>query len=635
MTRLPPMTPTSDSRWLRRGVLAAVAAALAVTLAGSVPPAQADDPDNCLLCHQYRGLGRYDPVADAVHLYFVSPDYERRHLGAHARIACTDCHNPAEVSVIPHEPTSPVNCTQMCHLRDPAGLERRFSHASVEDALNRSIHNFETFAELEFEHGPLLNEGQSYCLYCHDEPLFRDPEEIITTLDLSGPHAFDRCDGCHTEYMPVDARYYVRHITARLRTARPPLELVQTCSVCHSDKRIREQYDLQDASVRYTSTYHGKAALLGSDDTADCINCHIWPGEDSHLIRSQADPASITHPTNKADSCRTPNCHPGADKQFGQASVHLDLPSLGSWEIALAVFFFVFTLLTFGPSLVITVLELFQVVVGRHVPEEAPMKRLTMRVLSTKEGRRKLRRFSRTQRIEHWLLALVFGTLVLTGFPMKFASHEWARYVIEGLGGLHVARVLHHWAGVVLFAGFILHLLLAVGRTVRGGLARQPDGSRYGVIRALTEMPMVVTIRDLRKSAELMAYLLFLKRKPPTWGRFTIDQKFEYVGVFWGTMLLGVTGFMLWDAAFFSHYISGRAFNLALIAHTYEAFLAVIHVGILHICHVVFAPDVFPFSPATLTGTTPVTRLAEVHGEQVIDAARELGIEIPPEVQHG
>jgi cytochrome b subunit of formate dehydrogenase len=99
--------------------------------------------------------------------------------------------------------------------------------------------------------------------------------------------------------------------------------------------------------------------------------------------------------------------------------------------------------------------------------------------------------------------------------------------------------------------------------------------------------------------------------------------------VAWGTTLLGVTGLLLWGQQFFSHYITGRVFNIALIAHTYEAFLAVIHVGILHIVNVIFSPSVFPLSPATISGNTPAGELAEQHSEFVEEVARDLEIDTP------
>jgi formate dehydrogenase subunit gamma len=128
---------------------------------------------------------------------------------------------------------------------------------------------------------------------------------------------------------------------------------------------------------------------------------------------------------------------------------------------------------------------------------------------------------------------------------------------------------------------------------------------------------------------QLFAFLLGLRREPPTFGRFSVTEKFEYIGVFWGTTVLGLTGLFLWGVQVFSAYFSGRLFSVALIAHTYEAILAVIHVGILHIVNVVFSPNVFPLSRATITGVTPAVELAEVHADFVEDVARELGVRVP------
>ena len=57
-----------------------------------------------------------------------------------------------------------------------------------------------------------------------------------------------------------------------------------------------------------------------------------------------------------------------------------------------------------------------------------------------------------------------------------------------------------------------------------------------------------------------------------------------------GTIVLGTTGALLWGEQIASQFITGRVLNIALIAHTYEAFLAIIHVGILHIVNVMLSP---------------------------------------------
>ena len=46
------------------------------------------------------------------------------------------------------------------------------------------------------------------------------------------------------------------------------------------------------------------------------------------------------------------------------------------------------------------------------------------------------------------------------------------------------------------------------------------------------------------------------------------------------------------------------------------------------------SPNVFPLSPAMLTGRTPTVEMAEGHSEWVDAAARDLQIEPPPGEAH-
>jgi len=607
-------------------VLTRAALLLAIGLFGSVS-ARADDPDNCLLCHQYRGLSRYDPQRDAVHLFYVSPDVQDQRLTPHARVACTDCHERAEVGVIPHRTVMPVDCTRQCHLQSVAGVARPFSHRPVAQMLDQSVHARPILDQLEFSGGPLLSSGQSDCLYCHDEPLFRDPGGVLAVVEERGAQAFDRCEVCHGERIPVDVRYYLRHVTSRIQPARPPLEMAQVCAVCHSDAKVRAQHDLPDTVASFVRSFHGKAALLGARGAADCISCHVRAGSNAHLMLAKDAPDSATHPTHVADSCRSTQCHPGADPAIAKAAVHLNLfESFGTLEYVVAACFVILTIFTFGPSLVLTLLELLQIVIGRHHEATHQNLQLTRAVLRHPDGPKRLERFTVSQRVQHWILALLFALLALTGFPMKFAAQHWARAVIDALGGLAAARTIHHWAGIALVTGFVAHVLYIFATMAQRMLAARKSGQPLSLPRAFTTLPLWISHRDGAKLMLQLAYLVGLRRDPPTYGRFSVKEKFEYIGVFWGTLLLGATGALLWGEQIASHFITGRVLNIALIAHTYEAFLAIIHVGILHICGVVFAPHVFPLSPATLSGRTPLPELAEAHSEFVQAAARDLGV---------
>jgi cytochrome b subunit of formate dehydrogenase len=601
-----------------------LALALLLLCVGGV---RAADPETCLVCHQFRGLSRFDAERAEVRLLFVQPEYTRARLGPHGRLACTGCHARAAVSVIPHEPVVPVDCTQACHLVNPTGLERRFNHGNVAAMLQDSAHPWSKLSELKFARGALLDPGQSLCLYCHDEPVFRDPTRAIPVLRTLGARVFDRCEVCHADVVPVDIEYYVRHIASRLQPARPTLELAQVCAVCHSDAQVRATHDLPDAVASYVRSFHGKAALLGDQTTANCLSCHVGAGQNAHQMFGHRDPRSSVYPSRVASACRSETCHPGANPRFAAAAVHLDLPiSRGTWEFALAAAFILLTIATFGPSAIIVLLELGHILIERHHHRRQEVEQLARAVLQHPEGRRRLVRFTPSQRVQHWVLVVLFSVLALTGFPMKFADRAWAATVIGWFGGLHVARTVHHWVGLGLIVGLLVHLTYvawtAFGRRPGG----QPGGRRRGLIATITALPMWMDWRDGLKALQLLAYLAFLRRDPPTFGRFSAKDKFEYIGVFWGTVVLGLTGLLLWGASFSSHFLSGRWTNLALIAHTYEAFLAIIHVGILHIVNVILSPNVFPLSPATLTGQTPLAELVEGHSELVVQVAGELGM---------
>jgi len=603
----------------------------------SIDSARADDPDNCLLCHQYRGLSRIEEPGGHLRVFYIDPTYSLAHRGPHARLACTACHARAEVGVIPHAAVSPVDCAKQCHLADRTGLERTFSHDNVAAMLQKSAHSEEALARLRLDRGPVLNSGQSSCLYCHDEPLFRDPSLVIPKFKELAGQTFDRCETCHAEKIDADIRYYTNHIASRLQPARGPLELAQVCAVCHSDPGMVAEHDKKDPVASFVRSFHGKAALLRDESTANCISCHARTGENVHLMLGPDDPNSSVHPDSVANACRSLTCHPGADKQIAASSVHLDISSdRGTIEFALAAAFILVTLLTFGPSALLVILDLFQVVVGRHVHNDAHVRRLLDKINSDARGPAKLIRFSVSQRLQHWALAILFILLVLTGFPLKFADRWWATMLVSMFGGLQIARHIHHWSGIALVVGFMIHLGSVVAGVIRTARAMQPESGLGAYKKAWVALPMWITPLDVRKTIQSLRYMLFLSNDRPAYGRFSPTEKFEYLGVFWGTMLLGITGLLLWGEQISSHFLSGRMLNLATIAHTYEAFLAVIHVGILHIYNVIFSPKVFPLSTATLGGSTPLEKLVEEHGELIEGVAKDLGIDGGGELpQHG
>ncbi len=567
-------------------------------------PASAADPENCLLCHRYRGLSRLDAEGGRVRLFYVDPGYYDHALGAHARLKCTDCHPRDQVGVIPHQPVSPVNCTTECHLTEPGEMERVFTHQTIAGHLGNSVHSEPVLTEANRLLGEPLREGQANCLLCHDEPTFRWSGHTWTAERAH----IERCSVCHTDELQVDTAYYYWHVNARSRPAWSGRDVIRTCATCHANQQVREHFNHPDTAASYLASFHGKAMLLGSEATANCLDCHVAELADPHVMKAKSDPTSPTSPQRVADTCRSEQCHPTAGAEISRASVHLDLGTSRGVEYFIGFIFFVLILLTFGPSVLITALELAQVVVGRHDPRHHEHIELAERLRRHEPARRALHRFTPGQRLQHWLLFATFTTLVLTGFPLKFADRGWAAWLVDAIGSLSRVRLLHRIAGVLLIAGFTFHIIYVIWFTWRN---RKRTGK--GFIGTFLQLPMVMQPSDLRQMGLLLAFLVGLRKTRPDQERFALKEKFEYFGVFWGSVLLGITGVMMWANAWTSEQLSGRVLTIAALVHTFEAFLALLHVGIIHMVGVIFGPSVFPLHPAMFTGDTPAEEMAEAH----------------------
>jgi cytochrome b subunit of formate dehydrogenase len=582
-------------------------------------PAGAADPEGCLICHQYRGLSRLDEGGKEIRLFFVDPKFHSEAAGPHGRIRCTACHQRAEVEVFPHKAVSPVDCTRTCHLMTARNVETRFGHDRIRGMLETSVHTPEVLERCNELLGRPVRAGQARCLLCHDEPTFRKP-----AADWSKRQApIARCNVCHDDQLPMDAPFNYWHVHSRSMPARGNLDLVRVCATCHSDARIKEAFKLTDAPVSYLASFHGKAALLNNQEAASCLDCHVGEGENVHVMHSHKQAGAPTNAALVADTCRSPACHRTAGAQISSAAIHLDLSRSRGIEYFIAILFVLMILSTFGPSMVITLLKLFHMTIGRDDPDHHQEAALAARLMKDPKSRGRLHRFTVHQRVQHWFLVLTFGTLVLTGFPMKLADRAWADWVIRQLGGLTWVRTIHRFTGALLLFGFLYHSAYIVHhmRRVRAGKDRQ------GWLRIFFNLPMVMKPADMKEMGHLMAWLLFLRKRRPDGGRFTAEEKFEYFGVFWGVMLLGTTGLVMWFNGYASRFLPGRVLTIFNLVHSFEAFLALLHVGILHMAAVIFSPAVFPISPAMFTGNTPAEELAESHSEMVNAVAAEAGVE--------
>ena len=601
-----------------------LAAALVVLLVAA--PARALDPEGCLTCHRYKGLARLDPLDNRAHLYYVDPNYYDQGLGAHSRLQCSQCHPRSEVEVVPHKAVSPVNCSQACHVIGAGGLAITFSHDRIATMLEESVHKQATLQEANELLGSPIRQDQSRCLLCHDEPRFH--QDVGSWIQQAAP--VQRCNVCHNETLPVSTSYFYWHVLARSRPARSHVDTVRLCAVCHHNQAINERFKHSDTIASYLSSFHGKAMLLGSEQTAACLNCHVSQMQNVHVMKAAADPGAPTNPAHIADTCRSPACHALAGAQVSGAAVHLNLSSGRGIEYIVALIFIAMIVFTFGPSLMLSALEMLHLGLGREDPNTHRRVKVIEEMLETSRGRRLLSRFNAHQRFQHWSLVAMFATLVVTGFPLKFADRAWAAWAINLIGGVDIARGIHRTAGALLLVGLLYHLLY-VGVLI----IRKARHEGTGPIKTIFSMPLAVSPYDMQEMNHLILYLLGLRKERPLQGRFSMPEKFEYFGVFWGTVLLGATGLLMWHSDWTTRHMSGRILTLCFLVHGFEAFLALLHVGVVHMVSVIFSPAVAPVSPAMFNGLSPAEELAEAHPAWVDEAHKKFKAMQGGEVNHG
>lgn len=606
-----------------------------VSASGTTTAVEASDPDNCLLCHRFPGLARLDAESGDVRLFFVSERFHADGAGPHTSLACTGCHARDAVEKVPHGDVKPVDCSQTCHLISGSGTNVEFSHKTPTESLSKSVHKPEVLAAQPYG-TPLLREGQSACLYCHDDPTYRMP--AVTDTFHRGLDPDVRCHTCHDDSLPVDTDRAIRHVGSRLGDQRPAREAARECAVCHSNEAVNAKNDLHDAVTSYMRSFHGKASTLGSLDAPVCVDCHASEGGDPHLMLASDDPASPTSEGSRQATCRSLGCHDNAAPDLSAAGVHMRVsPDAKTVEYYVTVAFVILTAGTMTLYFLLLVLELINMVVRRPDDEHLQYVELARAVQAHPVGRSRLARLTVHQRFQHWVLVIAFLTLVVTGLPMKFAKVDWMPLLVQILGGLATARILHRTAAIVISVAFVYHIgYLAV--LAWGSLkARRVQNPERGLVTHLAYMvwdfPMMIHPADIKDFLLLFVWLFGLRKHRPAQGKFHFSQKFEYWAVFWGMTMIGVSGAMLWLEDRAAETFGGRALNFAYIVHSDEAFLALLYISVVHFFAVVFSPAVFPLNLGSLTGDMPPTELAENHMGYLRQVAAELGIEVKPPVR--
>jgi cytochrome b subunit of formate dehydrogenase len=213
----------------------------------------------------------------------------------------------------------------------------------------------------------------------------------------------------------------------------------------------------------------------------------------------------------------------------------------------------------------------------------------------------------------HVIVIISFLILVTTGMPLKFYYAGWAKHVVHALGGVEATSRLHRFGAVLTFLYFGLHLSsIARGFWRRRAELRNPDTGRFNPLRIVgmlfgPDMP-APHWRDVK---DLWAHQKwFFGRGPrPQFDRWTYWEKFDYLAVFWGVGVIGLSGLVLWFPEFFTRLLPGWSINIATIVHSDEALLAAGFIFTFHFFNVHFRIEKFPIDSVIFSGRISRTEM--------------------------
>jgi formate dehydrogenase gamma subunit len=328
----------------------------------------------------------------------------------------------------------------------------------------------------------------------------------------------------------------------------------------------------------YKDSYHGLASQFGSKVVANCASCH-----GVHNILPSSDPRSMISANNMAQTCG--QCHVGASANFTRGKIHLTsglVSEAGTNDLGFI-----------GTRIVRWIyVPLIVFVIGGMAVHNALVWR--KKAAAKRRVSRNIVRLTGNQRAQHWLLLSSFIVLVLSGFALQYPD-SWLAWLLGGSEFLR--RIIHRVAAVVMLLVGTYHLTY---------LAVSKEGRQWA-------KDMLPRMKDVKDVIGNFGFYLGIKSDKPKFARFGYAEKAEYWAVIWGTIIMGLTGLMIWFKIGVFGFLPRWWIEIALAVHFYEAVLATLAIIVWHFYHVIFDPDVYPANFAFIDGRISEELYKEEH----------------------
>ncbi len=576
----------------------------------------------CLACHQ-----------DQSENYLSSLHYKKVQEGDARAPICTDCHGTHELYAIDN-PRSSVHVDKLdrtcdrCHPGHEATIHRK---SGVDDKLMTCVAcHTGHHTDMNMVQGTVFDETLSTtCNRCHGED--RHQKEAlahgnIMVVNTDGGSV--NCTECHNYHWKLSEAEHITPTTAHLECKychaeqnnnyersvhgiafRKGHEEAPTCVTCHGSKeveRISSKFDGQsvislcgschgnsevtmkfqlnpNVITGYLGTYHGQVYSLGYQGRkfATCTSCH-----DNHLILPSDNPESSISKEHIIQTCG--RCHDDANENFVGMLQHYD--PMVKESMPFLTFLHVFMIWLLGGTLSLfgihTILWLGRAIYNRfkHGKEIQDPTRKRVRYI----------RFIGIERILHAIVMVSFLLMAMTGLPLKYSQSASSQWIAANLMDLHTMALLHRIGAVMTFSYFALHLGMLIRKLL---IKEQTIMQLLWGSESLVPQP-----NDLKEFIQHVKWFVGLGEKPQ-FGRWAYWEKFDYLAVFWGVAVIGLSGLTLWFPEFFTKLLPGWAINAAHIIHSEEALLATGFIFTIHFFNEHLRPDNFPFDEVMFTGS--------------------------------
>lgn len=623
-----------------------------ILLSVSAPLYAQNENEMCTVCHNDEELTGLNKSGEEISMFVTDKMLSS---SSHSDFTCIDCHSDLDgFEDFPHEEElNNVDCSS-CH-DDISEIFHNSAHVLTENPLApgcASCHGSHNILPKSNPESMTSNKNMAYtCSNCHSKNLQTDDPDIKTVNqydrymkgihadgiikgigsaascdDCHGVHDLKRasdpdskvfkmniprtCAKCHNDiYIQYNRGIHGKALAAGildspnctdchgeheiLEVSDPnsPVNFTKVsdyvCGRCHNDPVMVEKYGLgEDRFTSYQDTYHGKALAGGSVISANCASCHK-----AHDILPASNPASSIHTDNLTETCQ--KCHIDANQEFASSYTHQSsFSEFGKINRIVEVIYIWMIVLVIGGMIIHNAIIFGRYLVEKHRAEKKM---------------KTIKRFGGHMIFQHMLITITFIVLATTGFALKYPD-EWWVGVLNFFGIYETGRGLIHRISAVLLIYASVHHVLYLMISKRGHFHFRE---------------LLPTKNDLFQVIGNMKYYLGLTKEKPKFAYYDYTEKAEYWALIWGTLIMVVTGFVLWFPTFFTTFLPGWIVVISETVHFYEAWLATLAIVVFHFFFVIFHPEKYPMSMTWITGRMPEEEVKHHHQEWYEDLKKE------------